>query len=62
MQTYKLTATEIRIASSIASGHSPKEVAIADHISYETVRTHLRNIYSKLGVNSQVGLVALLMR
>ncbi|MDV4156448.1 helix-turn-helix transcriptional regulator (plasmid) [Rhizobium leguminosarum] len=62
MEAYKLTATEIRIASSIASGHSPKEVAIADHISYETVRTHLRNIYSKLGVNSRVGLVALLMR
>ncbi|MBB4216543.1 DNA-binding CsgD family transcriptional regulator/PAS domain-containing protein [Rhizobium sp. BK212] len=62
METYKLTATEMRIASSIASGRSPKEVAVADHISYETVRTHLRNIYSKLGVNSQVGLVALLMR
>lgn len=62
MQLYKLTATEIRIASSIASGHSPREVAIADEISYETVRTHLRNIYAKLGVNSRAGLVSLLMR
>ncbi|MBX4959384.1 helix-turn-helix transcriptional regulator [Rhizobium lentis] len=62
MQLYKLTATEIRIASSIASGQSPREVAVADDISYETVRTHLRNIYSKLGVNSRVGLVSLLMR
>ncbi|MBY3596091.1 helix-turn-helix transcriptional regulator [Rhizobium bangladeshense] len=62
MQLYKLTATEIRIASSIASGQSAREVAIADDISYETVRTHLRNIYSKLGVNSRVGLVSLLMR
>ncbi len=62
MQLYKLTATEIRIASSIASGHSPREVAMADDISYETVRTHLRNIYAKLGVNSRVGLVSLLMR
>ncbi|NEJ71345.1 helix-turn-helix transcriptional regulator [Rhizobium phaseoli] len=62
MQLYKLTATEVRIASSIASGHSAREVAVADDISYETVRTHLRNIYSKLGVNSQAGLVSLLMR
>jgi hypothetical protein len=30
-------------------------------VSYETARSHLKNIYSKLGVNSQVGLVRRLM-
>nr|WP_244490323.1 helix-turn-helix transcriptional regulator [Rhizobium sp. Root708] len=62
MQTYKLTPTEVRIAISIASGNSPKEVAVADRIGYETVRTHVRNIYSKLGINSQIGLESPLMR
>ncbi|ANL20707.1 helix-turn-helix domain-containing protein [Rhizobium sp. N113] len=46
----------------IARGLSLREVAMADDISYETLRTHLRNIYAKLGVNSRVRLVSLLMR
>ncbi|MDR7144154.1 helix-turn-helix transcriptional regulator [Rhizobium sp. BE258] len=61
METSKLTVTEIKVALSVASGNTPREVATAYQISYETVRTHLRNIYSKLGVNSQVALAALLL-
>ncbi|PKA40922.1 helix-turn-helix transcriptional regulator [Rhizobium sullae] len=57
----QLTAAELRIASSIAAGLSPREAARLHGISYETARTHLKNIYSKLGVNSQVALVRRLM-
>jgi DNA-binding CsgD family transcriptional regulator len=60
MENSKLTPTEVKVALSIASGNTPREVAEAFRIAYETVRTHLRSIYSKLGVNSQIGLVALL--
>jgi DNA-binding CsgD family transcriptional regulator/PAS domain-containing protein len=57
----QLTAAELRIASSIAAGLSPRETARLHGISYETARTHLKKIYSKLGVNSQVALVRRLM-
>ena len=61
METSKLTVTEIKVALSVASGNTPREVAAACQMHYETVRTHLRSIYSKLGVNSQVALAALLL-
>lgn len=61
LENSKLTATEIKVALSIASGNTPRQTATAFQISYETVRTHLRNVYSKLGVNSQVALAAHLL-
>jgi len=61
LETAKLTPTEVKVALSIASGNSPREVAHAFRIGYETVRTHLRSIYSKLGVNSLAALTALLL-
>jgi DNA-binding CsgD family transcriptional regulator len=57
----QLTAAEMRIAAGIAAGLSLREVARTNDVSYETARSHLKNIYSKLGVNSQVGLVRWLM-
>ncbi|MBB3389122.1 DNA-binding CsgD family transcriptional regulator [Rhizobium sp. BK275] len=57
----QLTAAEMRIAAGIAAGLSLREVARTNDVSYETARSHLKNIYSKLGVNSQVGLVRRLM-
>ncbi|MBB3656298.1 DNA-binding CsgD family transcriptional regulator [Rhizobium sp. BK650] len=57
----RLTAAEMRVAAGIAAGLSLREVARANDVSYETARSHLKNIYSKLGVNSQVGLVRRLM-
>nr|WP_246723672.1 LuxR C-terminal-related transcriptional regulator [Rhizobium sp. ARZ01] len=62
MENFKLTRKETRIASGLLTGLTPKEMALADGVSYETVRTHLKSIYAKLQVNSQAALVALLMR
>jgi len=57
----QLTAAEMRIASAIADGLSLREAATTHDVSYETARSHLKSIYSKLGVNSQVALVRRLM-
>ncbi|MDQ0323485.1 DNA-binding CsgD family transcriptional regulator [Pararhizobium capsulatum DSM 1112] len=60
--TYNLTPREVHIVSSIVSGFSLREISVAGGVSYETVRTQMKTIYSKLGVNSQSALVALIMR
>lgn len=59
---YRLTPKEVRIASAIAAGLSLREIAHSDGVSYETVRSHVKNIYGKTEVSSQASLVALLLR
>jgi DNA-binding NarL/FixJ family response regulator len=55
---YGLTTREQRILELMTQGLIKKE--IADHlgISYHTVDTHLRNVYTKLHVHSSTGAVA----
>ena len=50
--TSKLTASEMKILHEIALGKTTKEIAVEKNLSFHTVNTHRRNIYSKLGVNS----------
>ncbi len=53
-----LSFTELRVASLIKSGLSTEDIAEHLHISYNTVRTHRKNIRKKLGINnSQYSLV-----
>ncbi|MBB3979226.1 DNA-binding CsgD family transcriptional regulator [Rhizobium azooxidifex] len=59
---YKLTPKEARIAAAIAAGLSLREIADSDGVSYETVRSHVKNIYGKMEVSSQASLVARLLR
>lgn len=47
-----LTASEKIILHEIALGKTTKEIAEEKYLSFHTVNTHRRNIYSKLGVNS----------
>jgi len=49
----ELTATEIRVASLVAEGHTNREVANALFMSIHTVDANLRRIYRKLGVRSR---------
>jgi len=59
---FELTATEAKIAVSIAAGGGVPATARALRISPNTVHTHLRRIFRKLGVNDQAALVRVLMR
>jgi DNA-binding NarL/FixJ family response regulator len=53
-----LTAKEQQVLNGLAQGRSNKEIAAALHISAATVKTHLSNLYAKLGVDSRQMAVA----
>jgi DNA-binding CsgD family transcriptional regulator len=55
-----LTEAERRVAYLIANGHTNKATAKSLGISINTVGTHLRSIYSKLGIQSRVQLANVL--
>jgi DNA-binding CsgD family transcriptional regulator len=56
---YKLTPTELRVLLAIVEVGGVPAVAEALGVAGETVRTHLGNIYVKMGVNRQADLVKL---
>ena len=51
--TYKLTAREQEILGYLAEGHSGSYISDVLFISPNTARTHIHNIYRKLGVSSR---------
>jgi DNA-binding NarL/FixJ family response regulator len=55
-----LTPRESDVLELLREGRSNAEIAIALHVSVETVRTHRRNIYRKLGVRTRRELAALI--
>ena len=55
---YGLTAREQRILELMTQGLIKKEIADQLSLSYHTVDTHLRNIYTKLHVHTRTGAVA----
>jgi len=55
-----LTTTEAKVALTIARGLPGKQVCRELHISYNTLKTHLRHIYAKTRVKRQSDLVRLL--
>jgi len=57
---YKLSPTEARVAWLIARSESIKDAAKSLGLAPETVRTHLKHIYAKTGVNRQSALAYLL--
>ncbi|WP_422367286.1 helix-turn-helix transcriptional regulator [Pelagibius sp.] len=53
-----LTRTEARVAGLLASARSEREIATALSISLNTVKTHRKRIYAKLGITSRLELVS----
>lgn len=54
-----LTPREASVLEHLQQGRSNAEIALALHVGVETVRTHRRNIYRKLGVRTRRDLASL---
>jgi DNA-binding NarL/FixJ family response regulator len=48
-----LTSREADVLELLQGGRSNAEIAASLHVGVETIRTHVRNIYRKLGVSSR---------
>jgi DNA-binding CsgD family transcriptional regulator len=56
----KLTAREMQILTHLRAGSRSSDIAESLSLAQSTVRNHLTSVYGKLGVTSQVGLLAAL--
>jgi two-component system, NarL family, nitrate/nitrite response regulator NarL len=57
-----LTTREKEILALTAEGHSAPEIGRHLHLSTATIKTHLHNLYEKLGVSDRASAVAVAMR
>jgi two-component system response regulator DegU len=61
-ERFSLTVREGEILELLLKGKSNKEIADLTYVSTETVKSHLQNIYRKLGVKSRLEAVALCLK
>ena len=61
-QAFGLTRAEAAVATMIAGGDTPAEIAKHRNVSVETIRAQLRVLYAKTGTNRQAELVRLVHR
>lgn len=57
-----LTQRESEVLGLLVSGHSNKGIAVKLVVSEETVKTHIRGLYRKLGVSDRGGATAVALR
>jgi DNA-binding CsgD family transcriptional regulator len=50
---FSLTNKELRILQQISEGKSNKEIAALNFVELSTIKTHINNLYAKLGVNNR---------
>ncbi|WP_428664058.1 helix-turn-helix transcriptional regulator [Reyranella sp.] len=60
MDAYGLTPAEAKVALAVSSGLSIPETASQLHLSPNTIKTQLRNVFAKSGVNRQTDLARLI--
>lgn len=58
---YGLTPAECRVALLLADGRSPREIAQMIGVSFNTVRSQIKSVFSKAGVKRQGELIRLLL-
>jgi DNA-binding CsgD family transcriptional regulator len=54
---HQITRRELEIVDCLVEGATARDVADQLDLSFHTVRTHIKNIYDKLGVINRVELV-----
>jgi DNA-binding CsgD family transcriptional regulator len=57
-----LTDSELRVINLVAEGATNRDVAAQLHLSLHTVKTHIRNAFAKLGINSRAELTRFVRR
>ncbi|HUB54488.1 MAG TPA: AAA family ATPase [Mycobacterium sp.] len=55
-----LTDSELKVVNLITQGATNRDVATQLHLSLHTVKTHVRNAFAKLGINSRAQLAQLM--
>lgn len=60
-QVFSLTPRELDVAEELVDGRSPAEASCRLNITYETVRSHIKQLLQKTGVSRQTQLVRLLL-
>lgn len=58
-QEYRLTPRELEVIKPLAEGQDSDEIAKVLYISPNTVKSHIQNIYNKLGIHSRKELLRL---
>ena len=61
LNEYELSPAQARIAQQILKGKSLREIAVQSSISINTVKTHVKSIFTKMQVSSQSELVRILL-
>jgi len=60
-QAFGLTRAECRVVDALAMMEAPSQIAERLGVSVHTIRTHVRRIYAKLAVRSQMQFMRLTM-
>jgi DNA-binding NarL/FixJ family response regulator len=62
LNVQQLTAREKEILQCLAEGLNDRQIAQGLHISFETERNHMANIFAKLGVQSRLQAILFAIR
>ena len=57
-----LSRREREVAYNLAEGHSYQATADALHVSLNTVRFHVKNIYRKLGIHNKAQMIRMVLK
>lgn len=60
--TEPLTEREVEVLRGASAGHANKAIAKELHVSEETIRSHLKNVFVKLGATDRTNAVVIAMR